>query len=63
VDADEILVMEAGRVVERGTHTQLLQNGGRYEHMWRTQSHQTQAAPGVTTATAAQLAHSREQVT
>ncbi|MBP7565011.1 MAG: ATP-binding cassette domain-containing protein, partial [Burkholderiaceae bacterium] len=37
VDAHEILVMDAGRIVERGTHAQLLAAGGRYAGMWRLQ--------------------------
>jgi ABC-type transport system involved in Fe-S cluster assembly fused permease/ATPase subunit len=37
VDAHEILVMEAGRVVERGTHQELLAQGGRYADMWALQ--------------------------
>jgi ABC-type multidrug transport system fused ATPase/permease subunit len=35
--ADLILVVEDGRVVERGTHTALLAAGGRYEERYRTQ--------------------------
>jgi ABC-type multidrug transport system fused ATPase/permease subunit len=31
---DEILVLEAGRVVERGTHTELLQAKGRFHDLW-----------------------------
>ena len=41
VDADEILVMEKGRVLERGSHTVLLQCNGRYAHMWAMQASQS----------------------
>ena len=37
VDAHEILVMDAGRILERGTHAQLLGSGGRYAQMWALQ--------------------------
>jgi ATP-binding cassette, subfamily B, heavy metal transporter len=37
VDAHEIVVLEAGRVVERGPHAELLARGGRYAQMWRLQ--------------------------
>jgi ATP-binding cassette subfamily B protein len=37
VDADQILVMEGGRVVERGTHRELLDAGGTYAQMWALQ--------------------------
>jgi ABC-type multidrug transport system fused ATPase/permease subunit len=35
--ADVILVVEAGRIIERGTHTQLLARGGRYAELYETQ--------------------------
>lgn len=37
VDAHEILVMEAGQIIERGTHAQLLAANGRYATMWALQ--------------------------
>ncbi|MBB3197164.1 ATP-binding cassette subfamily B protein [Roseateles terrae] len=37
VDAHEILVMEHGEIVERGTHAQLLAQQGRYAQMWSMQ--------------------------
>src|SRR5699024_891040 len=38
VDADEIIVLTAGRVVERGTHTDLLRANGHYAQLWRLQN-------------------------
>ncbi len=37
VDADEILVMEHGRIIERGSHHDLLKKKGRYWNMWELQ--------------------------
>jgi len=37
VDAHEILVMDGGQIVERGSHPQLLAAQGRYEQMWAMQ--------------------------
>jgi ATP-binding cassette subfamily B protein len=34
MDADQILVMDHGRIVERGTHRELLERGGLYAQMW-----------------------------
>lgn len=41
VDADEIIVLEHGEIVERGHHRELLAQQGRYAQMWRLQ-HETQ---------------------
>jgi len=37
VDAHQILVMEQGRILERGTHGELVARNGRYAEMWRLQ--------------------------
>jgi ATP-binding cassette subfamily B protein len=37
MDADEIIVMESGRIVERGSHRSLLERGGHYAQMWQLQ--------------------------
>lgn len=37
IDADEILVLEAGQISERGRHTELLARNGAYAAMWRKQ--------------------------
>ena len=44
MDADQILVLSHGRVVERGTHQQLLELKGEYSRMWALQQEQAQAA-------------------
>lgn len=43
MNADQILVMDAGRIVERGRHAELLTANGYYAHMWRLQQEQRQA--------------------
>lgn len=43
MDADEILVMDAGRIVERGAHAPLLARNGHYAQMWRLQQEERQA--------------------
>ena len=40
VDADEIVVLEAGQVAERGTHTALLRKNGLYAEMWMRQANE-----------------------
>jgi ATP-binding cassette, subfamily B, heavy metal transporter len=42
VDAHEILVLDAGRIIERGTHAQLLAQTGRYAAMWALQQSATE---------------------
>ena len=37
MNADQILVMDAGRIVERGSHPHLLALGGLYAQMWTLQ--------------------------
>jgi ATP-binding cassette subfamily B protein len=44
VDADEILVMSNGRVIESGTHAQLLAAGGVYADMWELQRKEHEAS-------------------
>ena len=41
VDADQILVMDQGRIVERGTHAELLCAGGAYKAMWELQQQES----------------------
>jgi ATP-binding cassette subfamily B protein len=45
VDADEILVLDQGRIVERGTHGALLAAEGVYARMWRLQQDQMRDEP------------------
>jgi ATP-binding cassette subfamily B protein len=42
IDADEIIVLEDGRIAERGTHGDLLAANGKYAAMWRRQQEATE---------------------
>jgi ATP-binding cassette subfamily B protein len=53
MDADQILVLSQGRIVERGTHAQLLEAKGEYARMWALQQQQAQAQELLESATAA----------
>ena len=44
-NADQILVVEDGRIVQRGTHEQLLAEGGTYAQLYRTQFQEDAARP------------------
>ena len=37
IDADKIVVLDKGRVVEQGSHQQLLEKDGLYAHLWQLQ--------------------------
>lgn len=42
--ADEIVVLEKGRIVERGSHAELVAFGGHYANMWRHQNRKSRVA-------------------
>jgi ATP-binding cassette subfamily B protein len=52
VDADEILVLDHGRIVERGSFRQLLDANGRFAEMWRLQQEEGRAREAAATAAA-----------
>jgi len=45
VDADQIVVLEDGRVVESGGHAELLARRGRYCELWELQARESSNAP------------------
>ncbi|MBD8527716.1 ABCB family ABC transporter ATP-binding protein/permease [Pseudomarimonas arenosa] len=44
MNADQILVMDQGRIIERGRHAELLAKGDHYAHMWQLQQEQKDQA-------------------
>jgi ATP-binding cassette subfamily B protein len=44
-DADTIVVLEGGRIVERGTHEDLLSEDGLYAHLWGVQAGEIDELP------------------
>jgi ATP-binding cassette subfamily B protein len=53
VDADEILVLDHGRIVERGSFRELLEADGRFAEMWRLQQEEGRAREAAASAAAA----------
>jgi len=55
-DANQILVVDAGRIAERGTHAQLLAAGGLYAALYHEQLAAEKAARAATEAASAETA-------
>ena len=51
MDADEILVLEQGRIIERGCHAGLLERGGAYAQMWALQQQEAAREGEISPAT------------
>ncbi|QFT55856.1 ABC transporter ATP-binding protein/permease [Microbulbifer sp. THAF38] len=56
VDADKILVMDQGQIVEQGSHNQLLEEGGHYATLWRMQQQERTVGIGEESPLTSQVA-------
>ena len=63
VGADEIIVLDQGRIVERGTHSALLAHGGLYASMWNRQREAEEAREKLALVGESPVAIEREQLT
>ena len=59
-DADQILVLDEGEIVERGTHAELLESEGLYAHLWGVQAGEIDELPQEFIERAAKRANRRE---
>jgi ATP-binding cassette subfamily B multidrug efflux pump len=57
---DRLIVLDAGRIVEQGTHLELLALGGHYAKLWRHQSGGFLTHDSVATETATELPEEEE---